>query len=36
MARGKKRFIYDFSVVLDIEIIANDLQGDGEEEKGSF
>jgi activator of HSP90 ATPase len=36
MARGKKRFIYDFNVVLDIEITTDDLQGDGEEGKGSL
>lgn len=35
MARGKKRFIYDFNVMLDIEVITDDLRGDGEEGKGS-
>lgn len=37
MARGKKRFIYDFNVVLDVEITTEEMRGDreGEEGKGS-
>lgn len=38
MARGKKRFIYDFNVTLDIEIIveAGVTEGGGDSVKGKY